>query len=272
MSPFRLEAYLRRIGHPGPCAPTLATLAAVHRAHANAIAFENLDPWLGRPVLLNPDALHRKLIEQQRGGYCYEHNLLLGEALKALGFGVTNLAARVLWNVPAQTLRPRTHMLLRVLIGAERHVVDAGFGGLTLTGPLRLDLRSPQATPHGVFRLDRAGAEYVMEADVGGAWKPLYSFDLQPQTLADYELASWYLCHHPDSLFRNTLIAARATPQGRLALRDRHFVSYPLAGAPATHSLASAGEMRAVLEERFGLRTDGLPGLDERLERLVAPA
>ena len=93
-----LDAYLARISYTGSRAPTLETLQAIHRAHAQAIPFENLDPWLGQPVRLDLDALQQKLVSARRGGYCFEQNLLLSHALTALGFEVTSLAARVLWN------------------------------------------------------------------------------------------------------------------------------------------------------------------------------
>jgi N-hydroxyarylamine O-acetyltransferase len=63
-----LDAYLERIDYVGPRVPTLETLRAVHGLHPLAIAFENLDPLLGRPVRLDPESLQRKLLEQRRGG------------------------------------------------------------------------------------------------------------------------------------------------------------------------------------------------------------
>jgi N-hydroxyarylamine O-acetyltransferase len=96
--------------------------------------------------------------------------------------------------VPAGGLRLRTHMLLRVSVATERHLVDAGFGGLTCTAPLRLDRRSPQVTPHGTFRLPLASGGYEPQAAVAGDWRALYAFDLQPQQAAGFEMASWYLC------------------------------------------------------------------------------
>jgi arylamine N-acetyltransferase len=50
-----------------------------------------------------------------RGGWCFEHNTLFRHALEALGFSVTSLAARVLWNAPPDSpMGPRSHMLLLV--------------------------------------------------------------------------------------------------------------------------------------------------------------
>lgn len=82
-------AYLDRIGCSGE-----PTLAAVHRAHVTSIPFENLDPWSGRPVSLDLADVERKLVTERQGGYCFEHNLLLGAALQQLGYGVELLLAR----------------------------------------------------------------------------------------------------------------------------------------------------------------------------------
>jgi N-hydroxyarylamine O-acetyltransferase len=262
MRPFDLDAYLQRIASSVPRSTSLDTLAAVHLAHTQAIPFENLNPLLGLPVELDADTLANKLVAASRGGYCYEHNLLLAQALRTLGFNVVQLAARVTWNTPAHVVRPRTHMLLVVGVGAHSYVVDAGFGGLTLTAPLRLDRRVPQKTPHGVFRIQRSGSDYVLQAQLSGAWQSLYSFDLQPQQLSDYEMASWYLCHHPESLFRHHLIAALPHAGGRYALLDNVFTSYAPDGAATEQLLSTVTELREVLVSRFGIDLQDLPDLD----------
>src|SRR5262245_56084487 len=95
-----LGAYLERIGYAGPRTATIETLRALHARHPDAIPFENLNPLLRWPVLLDAASLDKKLVRGGRGGYCFEHNLLFRHALTALGFRTTCLAARVLWNAP----------------------------------------------------------------------------------------------------------------------------------------------------------------------------
>ena len=269
MSPVELDAYLHRIGHKVPCTATLETLTAIHHAHACSIAFENLDPWLGVSVHLDPAAVHGKLVQSKRGGFCYEHNALLGATLRTLGFSVTDLAARVLWNMPAEMIRPRTHMLLVVDLNSHRYVVDAGFGGMTLTAPLRLDLTAPQATPHGPFRLQPTPIDQVLQAEVAGAWKPVYRFDLQPQLQSDYEMASWYLCNHPNSVFRQSLMAARPGPAGRHVLRDRQLTLHRLDGTNEARTLATPAELREALQDIFGIDLSAVSDLDERFDQLA---
>lgn len=266
---FELDAYLERIGYTGPRTPTLNTLRALHLLHPQAIPFENLDPILRRPIRLDVGSLEEKLVRGGRGGYCYEHNLLWMHALQAVGFQVTGLAARVLWNAPPGLVRPRTHMLLKIDLAGEAWVADVGFGGQTLTAPLRLITDAEQPTPHGSFRLVRDGDDFVLESRVRSEWKPVYRFDLQPQSQPDYEVTSWYLSNHPESLFLNTLLVARVAQDGRYGLMNNRLSIHHLQGDSEQRLLTSAGEIRAVLESTFGVRLPEDPGLEAALARFV---
>jgi arylamine N-acetyltransferase len=93
--------YLKRIGLGGTERPTLH---AIHRAHATSIPFENLDPHRGIPVSLAEEDLERKLVHERRGGYCFEHNLLLASAIEHIGLEVEPMLARVREGAPPGTL------------------------------------------------------------------------------------------------------------------------------------------------------------------------
>ena len=268
---FDLDAYLARIAYTGPREPGPRTLRAVHERHVHAIAFENLDPLLRRPVRLDAAALQAKLVHGGRGGWCFEQNQLLALALRALGFAVTGLGARVVWNAPEGSVTPRTHMVLRVQAEGD-WIADVGFGGQTLTGPVRLEADVEQATPHEPYRLVEAGAAWTMQSRIEGEWKSLYRFDLTEHFPADYELANWYLCTHPSSFFLQGLVAARAAPGLRHTLRNNELATHR-AGAPTERRvLASAAQIRAALERVFGLSLPDEPRLDEELARIAALA
>jgi N-hydroxyarylamine O-acetyltransferase len=267
-----LDAYCERIGYDGPRKPTREVLHHLHALHPVAIAFENLDPLLGRPVRLDTASLERKLVHAGRGGYCFEQNLLFSHALQAFGFRARGLAARVLWNIPPGKIMPRVHMLLHVELDATSYVADVGFGGLTLTAPLRLEPGREQATPHEPFRLMSAGKDFELQAKLRGDWKPVYHFDLREQTLADYEVANWYHCTNPDSHFNTMLVAARPVKDRRYALRNNELSAHDLHGGSEHRVLRSAAELRETLTHIFGLRLPGDTRLDDVLERFAAPA
>jgi N-hydroxyarylamine O-acetyltransferase len=266
--PIDLDAYLRRIDHGAATAPDLPTLRALVAAHAAAIPFENLDPWLGLPVDLELTALQRKLLHDGRGGYCFEQNLLLQAALQAIGFEVSALIARVLWRQADDAVTAQTHMLLRVDLDGDTWLVDVGFGSQTLTGILRLQAQVEQPTPLEPFRLLRMDGDWCTQSLVHGVWRSLYRFDLhQPQPI-DLVVANHYVSTYPGSRFTTHLVASRIDGANRLTLLDREFTVRRLGHEPECLALRDGKEVRRVLEERFGLRLPAHADIDRRLEEL----
>lgn len=266
---FNLNGYLQRIGYSGSLDPTVETLHGIHLHHAQSIPFENLNPFLSVPVTLDIDSLYQKLVLNKRGGYCFEHNLLLSEALKTLGYTVKGLAARVLWNQPEGIITPRGHMLLLIKIEKEEFIADVGFGGLTLTAPLRLTPDVEQQTPHEYFKLTASGADYILQAKTQGIWRRIYSFGLTENFLPDYEVASWYLSNHPSSHFVTGLIAAIPFEKGRHTLRNIDFATHYLDGGHDRKRFENVSELRRVLEETFQIRLPEVPTVDASFERLI---
>ncbi len=266
---FHLNAYLARIGYAGPHAATLETLRAVHALHPAAIPFENLNPLLGWPVALDIPAIQEKMVHEGRGGWCFEQNTLFRAALEALGFQVSSLAARVVWNAPPDApVGPRSHMLLRVSIDGRDYLADVGFGGNVLTGPLLLEPGPAQETPHEPHRLQQLeDGTLVLEAEVAGEWKPFYRFTLEAQLPSDYEVSNWYLCHHPSSFFRYTLLSARATPEARYALRNNSLSIHRKSGTEKRH-LHTPAALRACLEQDLQISLPDSPELTAALDRL----
>lgn len=72
VSALDLPAYLDRLAFGDATEPTLATLTGLHRAQVAAITFENLDVILGRGVSVELPDIAAKLVDQARGGYCYD--------------------------------------------------------------------------------------------------------------------------------------------------------------------------------------------------------
>jgi N-hydroxyarylamine O-acetyltransferase len=272
-SAFDLRAYLHRIGVDRmPSRADLPTLQALSLRHPCAIPFENLDPLLRRAVRLDIASIQEKLVRGGRGGWCFEHNLLLGTALAAIGYEVTGLSARVVWNVAPGVVRGRSHMVLHLTLDGVSYIVDVGFGGSTPTAPLKLVEGLEQTTPHEPFRVMPVNHGFLLEAKLEGTWKGLYSFDHQPQVLGDYEIPNWYLCNHPESHFLDRVVAARVDRDRRYALRNTDFATHFPAGVTERRLLASGAEIRQTLEDVFGINVPDLPEIDEILERLASSA
>jgi N-hydroxyarylamine O-acetyltransferase len=265
-----LDAYLKRIGYAGQREASVAALRGLHDLHPRAIAFDSLDPWLGLPVSIMTEDLEAKLVHGRRGGYCYEHNTLFWAALEAMGFVVQGLSARVLYSTPPGGGRhPRNHMLMKVDTPEGPYIADVGFGGLTLTAPLRLEADVIQQTPHEAVRLIRSGSEWVLEARAGAAWRQMYQFGLEEHIAPDYEVANYYMSTHPRSPFVARLVAARPLPGKRLALANNALAVHHTNGPTERRTLGSVEEIRRVLVEAFGVALPDDPRLEEKLRGIV---
>lgn len=271
---FDLDAYLERIGlSGGPVG-----MVELHRAHVIAIPFENLDPHRGVPVSLDLDAIQRKLVAARRGGYCFEHNLLLAAALRELGAEVEPMLGRVRLGRGPGVPRPRSHLVLRVVAEGRVWLADAGFGTGTLLEPIPFepDAGAVQEQSGWRFRLVREGAEHVLEVQSparagdpdSATWEQLYGFVPEPVPFIDIVTSSWYTCTHPRSPFVTGLHVCAHR-------RDGTFVA--LTGWPEPVLLQRAPDARSeapvALRDVPALLADqlGLPGfsLDEQRLRLA---
>src|ERR1051325_4022157 len=142
-----LDRYFARIGYDGPRDATLATLNGIANAHVQAIPFENLDVLLGRGIDLGLDAVQRKLVDDRRGGYCFEQNSLLLAVLGELGFEARPLSARVRMQRPRDFVPARTHLVVRVELDGP-WLAAVGIGSMSMGSAIRLAFDEPQGTPH----------------------------------------------------------------------------------------------------------------------------
>lgn len=245
------SAYLQRINYSGPLACTGDTLRDLHRAHMIAVPFENLDIAFGRKIVVDEEAILKKVVDARRGGFCYELNCAFAALLRALGFNVTLLSARVARTTGGEG--PEfDHLTLRVDL-EQPWLADVGFGDSFLE-PLRLEAGTEQSDPAGMFRLIEDQGRWHMQRRVSdGNWKAQYSFSLQPRRLEEFA----EMCHHhqtsPDSSFTRNRICSRATPEGRVTLSEMKLI-ISRNGSREEHEITSEQERLKVLQEQFGIR------------------
>lgn len=271
-----LAAYFDRINYGGAVEPTLEVLQGLMTAHTRSIPFENLDPVMGVPVGdLGPAALTDKLVHRRRGGYCYEHNGLLGYALAEVGYRVRRLTGRVIWMLPPDAPVPaQTHTVLAVTFPGSQgsYLVDVGFGGQTLTSPIRFEIGNVQQTTHEPYRLQDRGDGLVLQAQVRDEWQSLYEFTTQTRPQIDLTMGSWYVSTNPASHFVTDLMVALVSDDARINLSGRNLAIHRMAGTEKI-VLDDAGAVVDVLSERFGIDIDDVGGrgrLEARLATIFA--
>lgn len=246
------RAYVQRIAYHDALTPTVATLHGLHAAHLLAVPFENLDIHWGRRIVLSEAALFAKIVVQRRGGFCYELNGLFATLLRRAGFSVTLLSAGVA-RQEGGFGPPFDHLAL--LVESEgRWLVDVGFGD-SFHIPLRLDDAGEQAQERGVYRVEHDGVEGTLLRRGQDGWEAQYRFTLQPRALADFTAMCSYHQTSPQSPFTRGQVCSRATPEGRITLRDRQLI-VTAHGEKTERVLDDEEEYRAALRTHFGIDRD----------------
>ncbi len=262
---FDLDAYLGRIGYAGLRTPTYETLAGILAAHVANIPFEIFDVLLGRPIRLDPEGLHAKMIAARRGGHCVEHATLMYAALHAIGFNPVRHSARVVLIAPRQE-SARSHMLLSVTIDGAAYVVDPGFGLYACPLPIPVD-GTPVPIGAPTHRLVREGDDWVLCVTRNGGEAPAWISTMEEEYPVDFEMIQNYFMTHPTSFYARNLVASAFTKEGFVNIVNQYASIIRPGAAQAAH-FADRKALRMFVAQHFGfdlpeletIKVDNVPG------------
>ena len=205
-----VDKYLERIGFAGVVQHDVATLEVLQRAHLTTVPFENLHIFHKLGVRTDVEWSYNKIVEQGRGGWCFENNGAFAELLIALGFDVARLGAAVLLGGPNATI---DHLCLEVTLD-EPYLVDVGFGD-SFIRPLRLNGRDPQdggLRPTFQFMMSSQGL--TLTEDVKGVPEAQYRFHRVNREQGEFDAASEYLQGNPELHWSQKPFATRLLDGG----------------------------------------------------------
>jgi N-hydroxyarylamine O-acetyltransferase len=242
-----MRTYLDRIHYQGPVTPSTEVLRSLHRAHMFAVPFENLDIGLGREIICDEGRVLHKIVTERRGGFCYEMNGALAALLRALGFKVSLLSARV--SGDGSDGPEFDHLTLRVEL-EESWLADVGFGD-SFVEPLLLEPDIEQEQFARRYRLTSAASGLCLEANTDGAWMKQYVFTLQARQLSEFAAMCHYHQTSPDSPFTRKRVCSLATPEGRITVTGDKLIE-TRNGVREEWALTE-DERLAILRERFGV-------------------
>lgn len=254
---FDIDQYLARIGYDGGRDPSITTLAELQLAHLTHVPFENLHVFHRRGVRVDVDWSYSKIVDQRRGGWCFELNGCFGSLLRALGYTVDFLSSRT-HNASSGAMSPDfDHLALLVHLDRHRYLVDVGWGDCALSPipaePGDYDVRPRTAridVDADAIRLE----EWRPDANGERGWELQYEASLRPRQLGDFDARSRYLQTEPGLQWTEKPLVTMATSaagarvtlhRDRLRVRDDDlsFVDTPVAEE----------EWPGALEARFGL-------------------
>jgi len=213
---MNLDHYLTRIGFTGTPRPDRSTLAVLMQAQLRTVPFENLDQQLGIWVPTDVESAYTKVVQNHRGGWCFELNALFRWVLTEIGFEVQTLAAHVGDNGEARTA-PADHMCLRVDCG-EPLLVDVGFGG-SMIEPIPLFEANTHQPPYTLSVTEEDNGYFRFSEQLADAEPTSFDYKLTPVGDTYFDEISNSLQTDETSSFRRMLKAQRRYPDRHVILR-----------------------------------------------------
>jgi N-hydroxyarylamine O-acetyltransferase len=251
---FDLDSYFKRSNYKGSTEASEGTLRDIHIAHTLNIPFENLDVFYRKPILLDGASLHKKIVKERRGGYCFEMNGIFSLVLQEMGFKVTNLLARV--TIDGIHYTTKTHQAILVETGGNRWLADVGFGNDGIIAPLILEENTEQKQFAHTYRIIRHSTlGYVLQKKGEDGYNPLYAFTLDECSPEDFLMSNHFTSTFPESFFIKMRMCTMPTKDGRITLTDDHFKVVEENNV-SDISIKNEYEFNAVLKDHFGLDLD----------------
>lgn len=213
--------YFKRLKiQPGP--PSLDLVSELQQKHLAQLCFSSIAVLLKKTISLGISDIISKVVIQNQGGYCFEHNKLMHDVLHFLGFEVRLLIAKVIHNQGIDT--PRTHRITLLEWLGDLYLVDAGFGPNCPRLPIKIEEGSLSVQKGASYRLVlNSIQDYQLELMSGKGFLPLYTFNLHHYTEADCVMGNFYSSRHPNAVFVNNLVVSRILPEVTLSLRNKTY-------------------------------------------------
>jgi len=212
-----LELYLNRLDIQKQKL-SLAFVQELQQKHLSHFTFNSIAVLLDEEISLDNAKIVEKIVTQKRGGYCFEHNSLMHDILKSLGFSVRLLVAKVLLNQDIDV--PKTHRVTLLSFEGEEYLVDVGFGAYCPSFPIKIS----DLSIYDKYRvIKNEESDYKLEVETQNDYFTLYKFNLNNYTQADCLMGNFYSSNYKNAVFKNNLVVSLTLPKRTLSLRNRTY-------------------------------------------------
>lgn len=258
-----LDAYLERIHMERPEKADRAYLDRLVTQHLIHVPFEALDLYTGKaPISQELDELYEKVVQNRRGGYCFELNKLFQFLLKDLGYDTYPCFCRVQGDKAESG-----HIMHRgniVRLDGAKLFCDVGFGGAMCRGAVELTpgLRQTKGTdlcwfePYNEYWFDLFRQQQDLFNEDGSVTKGVPRRELRV-CIAEAEEQDFLplnqITSGPDSVFGKVLMVGRLTEDGALSISPDNVFSKTTGNRREHRTLEDRVELWKILREEFGL-------------------
>lgn len=256
MDEYQIIKYLERIGLEKDTAkvrPDFELIKKLQYAHVTHVPYENLDIMSNTPLRLDEYSLYKKIVENSRGGYCFELNALYNSLLVALGYKTINCFARYLRGEDKIPMRRHRIMIAESPYTNGRIFTDIGIGERAPRFALRLEENTVQEQFSEKYCFKKEPFfGWVLYDFHNGSWNKFMSFTEEPQIEEDYIGSSYYCEASPDSVFRQGNMVSLKTETGRMTIAGNAFRIFDNDKVTETQ-ISDKEHLNAILKEYFNI-------------------
>jgi len=214
---------------------------------------------LGRRIELVLPEILDKIVNQKRGGFCYELNSAFAWLLGKIGFSAKLLSAR---TYDGRSLGPEfDHMLIQVNID-QPVIADVGFGDSFL---LPLIPGSPDCFQFDrYYRLLNKENRWVLQQRFeAGDWKSQYIFNMNSHPLHHFVAMCDYHQTSSSSPFTRKIVCSRATGEGRITYANGRYIDNNRSHRKEI-PINNETSLNKILSKQFGIKLS----MDDRRQLL----
>lgn len=251
MNAKQIKKYLERIGITEDAQISEEWLQKMIFQNLTHVPFENLDTIeKGIAPSLEDEDIYRKVVEERRGGWCFELNKVFMRLLQSIGYEAYPVAVRIIWMRPALTAP--THRATIVTMGDQFYYVDIGYGG---PGPKGLVVLKEGVQVIGGVKFNVVnlhGNVWQIEREYEDVFSPMLHFELKEIPEIDFNLPNFYCAKNENVIFSGRIVCNLMTEDGNIGFNDK-VLTIKKGDEVTTTEYQTKDEILSVLKQYFGL-------------------
>ncbi|MGY4713596.1 arylamine N-acetyltransferase family protein [Bacillus amyloliquefaciens] len=233
-------------------------LPCILSSFAKSVPFENIDVIYKNHKEISKENLQKKLLDNHRGGLCYEINPLLYYFLKDCGFNVQLVSATIYDYSSESWALDNTHVAILLTYNHIMYLIDSGFASFLPLSPVPFTGEAVQTKvrDYRVRKLLTEKGSYVFEMkekDIlkNKEWKLGYAFRLNEISITELNEMQETIIENKKSPFNKALLAVKLVENGHITLTQDKFIQ--MKNGEKTKEVINQDQYIKILNEQFNI-------------------
>lgn len=233
-------------------------LPSILSSFAKSVPFENIDVIYKDHKEISKENLQKKLLDNNRGGLCYEINPILYYFLKDCGFNVHLVSATIYDHSSESWALDNTHVAILLTYNHMMYLIDSGFASFLPLSPVPFtgEVVQSKIRDYRVRKLLTEKGSYVFEMKEKDTiknkeWKLGYAFKLKEISETELNEMQETIIENKKSPFNKAPLAVKLVENGHITLTKEKFIQ--IKNGKKTKEVINQDRYIKILNEEFNI-------------------